>query len=275
MIRFACPNCRKVYSAPVEYAGKETRCKKCGTRVMIPELPGQWESPGVSRTPDETDGATAEPTHQRTDPPTEEQEPPPGDPPQTANVEWAEGVEPPSPKPPSPRRRRRKYEFAYFHARVASDPERSTEQVVRGRGGLTGVVLTHPGKQYNPNPFNLTYQLRTPDSHTVIPRGYLEIDTNYEYSCSFWVRTDEGRETLIVLEEKYPPVRNGHELTFVAACRGKRYVIVGFVNHTSGESHRILSAAHALRQLGLSPSDEWTVSYRITLIRYRSSRSAQ
>ena len=41
-IEFACPTCGTVIKAPVEYAGKVAKCKKCQARITIP-LPQQPE----------------------------------------------------------------------------------------------------------------------------------------------------------------------------------------------------------------------------------------
>ncbi|MCU0704953.1 MAG: hypothetical protein MUF18_13330, partial [Fimbriiglobus sp.] len=39
MIRFACPNCEKVYKVPASVGGKPGACKKCGIRFLIPDAP--------------------------------------------------------------------------------------------------------------------------------------------------------------------------------------------------------------------------------------------
>lgn len=43
MIRFACPNCEKVYTVPATAGGKAATCKQCGTRFQIPEAPPQQD----------------------------------------------------------------------------------------------------------------------------------------------------------------------------------------------------------------------------------------
>src|SRR5438477_614217 len=35
-IAFACPGCRKQYRVPDEFAGRPTKCKQCGTNVVVP-----------------------------------------------------------------------------------------------------------------------------------------------------------------------------------------------------------------------------------------------
>lgn len=41
MIRFACPNCEKVYTVPATAGGKAATCKQCGVRFQIPDAPPQ------------------------------------------------------------------------------------------------------------------------------------------------------------------------------------------------------------------------------------------
>ncbi len=43
MIRFACPNCEKVYTVPAASGGKPATCKQCGTRFQIPDAPPSVE----------------------------------------------------------------------------------------------------------------------------------------------------------------------------------------------------------------------------------------
>jgi len=46
MVRFACLTCGKVYKAEGELAGKETVCKRCGTRMVVPGPVARDWSPG-------------------------------------------------------------------------------------------------------------------------------------------------------------------------------------------------------------------------------------
>jgi hypothetical protein len=37
MIHFACPGCQKMYKVPDEFAGRQTKCRQCGTALRVPE----------------------------------------------------------------------------------------------------------------------------------------------------------------------------------------------------------------------------------------------
>lgn len=54
MIRFACPSCQKVYTAPEDSAGRSMDCKKCGSRVVIPQTMPQKPVHGIPLPPTDT-----------------------------------------------------------------------------------------------------------------------------------------------------------------------------------------------------------------------------
>lgn len=124
---------------------------------------------------------------------------------------------------------------------VVEPPTWTSEQYIRGRGGVVGVTHLRPDGRYG-----------------TAPLGRFELDTEYRRGCDFWVRYVDGREELIRMRREVPPVRAGHRLTVIAAERGGRPpVLVGFVNHTTGRHLRLASAAAVLRRLGLPVEERW------------------
>lgn len=51
MIHFSCPSCGTAASAPVEFAGRNTKCRGCGNIVTVPPAPpGQGKAPAQEKT---------------------------------------------------------------------------------------------------------------------------------------------------------------------------------------------------------------------------------
>ncbi|MFW6060801.1 MAG: hypothetical protein ACODAQ_11520 [Phycisphaeraceae bacterium] len=57
VVRLICPNlrCRSVLAVPGTARGRMVRCRKCGTRVQVPEAPAAKKQPAPSLTEPEED----------------------------------------------------------------------------------------------------------------------------------------------------------------------------------------------------------------------------
>src|SRR5437870_3865676 len=95
MIRFACPNCEKVYTVPESAGGKAATCKECGTRFQIPDAAPSYEVVEEA----EPVAPVAEPP---SPPPPPPPVPPPPPPPVPAAIQHAETMMLPAmPDPPT------------------------------------------------------------------------------------------------------------------------------------------------------------------------------
>jgi hypothetical protein len=147
--------------------------------------------------------------------------------------------------------------FTHEHVEVVSEPERLSEQHVHGSGGVVGVTRRFPDGRYGSTPL-----------------GRFTLGTTYRHVVAFWVRDEDGHENLIPMEGEFAPVRAGHTLTLFIARRGRREVVVGFVNHATRrhQHHRLHSARQTLELLDLRTEETWREATPVLSTSLRRSR---
>lgn len=146
--------------------------------------------------------------------------------------------------------------FTHEHVEVVSEPERLSEQHVRGSGGVVGITHRLPNGRYS-----------------TAPLGRFTLGTTYRHVVAFWVRDEKGREEQIRMEGEFAPVRAGHTLTLFVAERSRREgVLVGFVNHATQRHHRLRSGWQTLELLDLPTEETWRDATPVLSTSLRRSR---